>query len=187
MMRKCVEWAASGLSVFAILLGAVAGGNAQDPGNRQERNPYEAYYAPDQAEQAAHILLRVPDNAEVWFDGQKTEQTGQMRAFLSPPIDPGQSYLYQLRVRWMEEGRAMERSRRILLQAGDRIQLDFAGDGGTRSYSYGALGSSAPDRLLANPIVLPNPKVSSLSEQDPLKHSGPPGSNDPLSTGPGQG
>jgi hypothetical protein len=54
----------------------------------------------------------------------------------------------------------MERSRRILLQAGDRIQLDFAGDGGTRSYSYGALGSSAPDRLLANPIVLPNPKVS---------------------------
>ena len=41
---------------------------------------------------AVHVTVRAPKDAEVWFGGQKTRQTGAVRRFVSPPLTPGQEY-----------------------------------------------------------------------------------------------
>lgn len=73
----------------------------------------------------AHILLRVPESAEIWVNGVKTKQTGESRYFYSPPLTPGKKYNYQMRVRWTKEGKPVEETQNILVQAGATIRRDF--------------------------------------------------------------
>jgi uncharacterized protein (TIGR03000 family) len=73
----------------------------------------------------AHIWLRVPAGATVWVDGNKTQQTGEARHFLSPPLTPGKSYTYQLRVRWMKDGKPVEQNRDVAVHAGSHVSLDI--------------------------------------------------------------
>src|SRR5690242_11304294 len=40
----------------------------------------------------AQIWLRVPKSAEIWVNGVKTKQTGELRHFFSPPLTPGKKY-----------------------------------------------------------------------------------------------
>jgi|SRR5579884_575580 len=73
----------------------------------------------------AHIWLRVPENAEIWVNGVKTKQTGESRHFFSPPLSPGKTYSYQMRLRWMKDGKPVEETQRILVQPGLTIRRDF--------------------------------------------------------------
>jgi uncharacterized protein (TIGR03000 family) len=73
----------------------------------------------------AHIWLRLPENADVWVNGVKTKQTGESRYFYSPPLVPGKKYSYDMRVRWMEDGKPVEKTQRVLVQAGETIRRDF--------------------------------------------------------------
>ena len=73
----------------------------------------------------AHIWLRVPKSAEIWVNGVKTKQTGESRYFYSPPLELGKKYSYEMRVRWMEDGKAVEKTQRILVHAAETIRRDF--------------------------------------------------------------
>jgi uncharacterized protein (TIGR03000 family) len=73
----------------------------------------------------AHIWLRLPANAEVWVNDVKTRQTGESRYFYSPPLTPGRQYSYQLRVRWMKDGKPVEETQRLLVHAGATVHRDF--------------------------------------------------------------
>jgi uncharacterized protein (TIGR03000 family) len=73
----------------------------------------------------AHIWLRVATDAEVWFDGDKTKQTGTLRYYFSPPLPAGQKHIYQVRVRWNQDGKAVERQQRIDVRAGGSVRLDL--------------------------------------------------------------
>ena len=54
---------------------------------------------------AAVIRVRVPANADIWFDGDPTAQKGEVRDFASPPLTAGKEYSYEIRARWMEAAR----------------------------------------------------------------------------------
>lgn len=73
----------------------------------------------------AHIWVRVPDSAEIWVNGVKTKQKGESRYFFSPPLTPGKKYSYQMRLRWMKDGKPVEETQRIVVQAGQTIRRDF--------------------------------------------------------------
>lgn len=73
----------------------------------------------------AHIWVRVPENAEIWVNGVKTKQTGESRYFFSPPLTAGKKYSYQMRLRWTKDGKPVEETQRILVQAGQTIRRDF--------------------------------------------------------------
>ena len=78
------------------------------------------------SDDTAHITLQVPAGAEVWFDGKTTRQTGPTRHFYSPPLQPGKNYVYALRVRWEQDGKSVEETRRINVRANDRVSLELA-------------------------------------------------------------
>jgi uncharacterized protein (TIGR03000 family) len=78
-------------------------------------------------ENAALIDMLVPEKAEVWFDGTKTTQTGVARQFYTPALSPGQDYHYEIRAKWMENGKEVVRTRKILVRAGDHLGVNFLG------------------------------------------------------------
>ena len=75
---------------------------------------------------SVEIQVRVPANAEIWFEQEKTSQTGSLRRFLSPPLEPGMEYTYDIRARWRDEnGQQLERTRKLSICAGERHALNF--------------------------------------------------------------
>jgi uncharacterized protein (TIGR03000 family) len=78
------------------------------------------------ADNKVHIWLRVPANAEIWVNGVKTKQSGESRYFFSPPLTPGRKYNYQMRLRWTKDGKPVEQTQNILVQAGETIRRDFS-------------------------------------------------------------
>jgi uncharacterized protein (TIGR03000 family) len=84
-----------------------------------------AYGAVDEtADSVANIRLRVPANAQVWFNGKSTSLTGGLRRFFTEALEPGKDYPYEIRVRWTENGRPIEQTRKITVQSGDWLTLN---------------------------------------------------------------
>jgi uncharacterized protein (TIGR03000 family) len=75
---------------------------------------------------AAHLQLLVPANAEVFFDGAITTQTGPTREFVSPPLEAGKVYDYRVRVRYFNSaGKPIDDARLIHVRANDWFRIDF--------------------------------------------------------------
>jgi uncharacterized protein (TIGR03000 family) len=100
-----------------------------------QTNQYQSfYYSPasantqDQLDKRIRVEVQVPRDAEVWFDGHKTQQTGTDRQFQSPPIVPNYNYSYDIRARWLDNGSPVERTRTVSAQAGQQVRVDFLRD-----------------------------------------------------------
>jgi len=87
----------------------------------------EDYAYGSMATRIVELTLRVPSSAELWFNGKKAElQTGIVRPFATPELEPGWDYSYDIRVRWLQNGREVEQTRHVIVRAGDRVTLIFA-------------------------------------------------------------
>ena len=74
----------------------------------------------------ANFEIRVPEGAELWFEGEKTSQTGSVRTFVSPAVQPGKTFTYTIRARWIgADGKPVDQKRDVKFQAGQRIGVDF--------------------------------------------------------------
>jgi uncharacterized protein (TIGR03000 family) len=95
---------------------------------------YRSYYssparlsnrAPRPPDTTARITVRVPANAEVWFDETKTTSTGSDREYQTPALQLGHQYAYQVRARWMENGREVTQTQKVSVTAGSRPDVTF--------------------------------------------------------------
>jgi len=87
---------------------------------------YSSFYpSEDMPQNAAMVHVRVPANAELWFGGDKTSQTGPMRDFVTPELKQDKDYFYTLKARWMEDGKAVERTKRVKVRPGANVMVDF--------------------------------------------------------------
>ncbi|HYV39426.1 MAG TPA: TIGR03000 domain-containing protein [Gemmataceae bacterium] len=72
---------------------------------------YQSFYPPndyvDQAQMnnTASIQVVCPPNAELWFNGVKTQQTGAVRYFATPPLS-GSTNSYEIRASWTDSSGA---------------------------------------------------------------------------------
>jgi uncharacterized protein (TIGR03000 family) len=71
----------------------------------------------------ATIELTIPADAQVWFNGQATRQTGMVRRYVTPPLSTASDYTYELKVRWNKEGQPVEEIRTISVMAGGLKQV----------------------------------------------------------------
>ena len=93
----------------------------------------------------AFIQVRVPNNAEVYFEGDRTSQTGTQRSFISPAPQLGKTFTYDIRARWMDpSGRPVEQTRHVKVQAGRRSVVDFTNMANTGT------GANVIDRPIDN-------------------------------------
>jgi uncharacterized protein (TIGR03000 family) len=64
-------------------------------------------------------------NAQVFFDDAATKQTGQMRQFITPALEPKKDFSYMVHAKWKEGDRDMDETRTVKVHAGDRLTVDF--------------------------------------------------------------
>jgi uncharacterized protein (TIGR03000 family) len=88
--------------------------------------PYpDRYYKEPSREAAAVLDVRVPANAELWFDGYKSKQTGPQREFQTPRLAAGKKYTYTVRARWVADGKPVEETRQISFTPGQQVKVSF--------------------------------------------------------------
>ena len=68
---------------------------------------------------AVTLVAHVPENAQVWVEDDATTSRGALRTYQSPPLTPGKSYSYTVRVAWMENGKVVSQTRHVPVKAGD--------------------------------------------------------------------
>jgi uncharacterized protein (TIGR03000 family) len=125
-MRKCFYCVAS-VALLALLAASVY---AHSHGRSPTVPAAPAVIAPIDEDYSygsistAELNLRVPPGAEIWFNGTKVSSAGRLRSFVTPALEQGWDYTYDVRVRWTENGRPVERTRHLTVRAGDRITLN---------------------------------------------------------------
>jgi uncharacterized protein (TIGR03000 family) len=73
----------------------------------------------------AHISVKLPPDAQLWFDGKKTKLTGPQRKFATPDLTAGHSYHYDVRARWKEKGHEVTQTLTIEVSPGARVPVQF--------------------------------------------------------------
>jgi uncharacterized protein (TIGR03000 family) len=76
----------------------------------------------------ALLSLRVPRAAEVFINDDKSPQTGSYRMFVTPPLPPGETKTYYVKIRWTQDGKTIERSKKIELHSGEVLRYDYLED-----------------------------------------------------------
>jgi uncharacterized protein (TIGR03000 family) len=90
------------------------------PTGRATAPVYVQYPAP------VNIVVWVPEDAEVWVDGNKTTSTGAGRVLITPPLEPTIRHTYEIKARWQgPDGQALEQTQVIGVYAGDRTVVRF--------------------------------------------------------------
>ena len=145
MMRKGFSFAAVlALTVLMVAVDASQGqllrrgrrdrGSNEDaviptPQTTPQTQIRQSNYSPETMEAArtapVYLDVRVPANAEVIVETEKTKQTGPRRSFISPPIATGRNYVYEIKAKWLENGQEVVRTRQVDVRAGEQVVVDF--------------------------------------------------------------
>lgn len=73
----------------------------------------------------ATINVRVPADAEVWFQGQRMTPTGTLRHFYSPPLTADTDFQYEVRALWSRSGEPVSVNRTVSVRAGEHLEVDL--------------------------------------------------------------
>jgi uncharacterized protein (TIGR03000 family) len=118
--------------------GYTSGGVKNDGDRSNTPAPLTTPAAPDNR---AHVTVRVPAGAQVWFDDRATTQTGTFRQYQSPPLTPGEHYTYEVRARWQQDGREVTQSKNVSVTAGSYADVNFPLPPSTDGRATSAKGS----------------------------------------------
>jgi len=89
----------------------------------------------------SHITVRLPADADLWFDGTKMSATGAVREFSTQTLTPNRQYTYKVRARWSENGTTTDQTRTVVFTAGNDVEVIFPVPSGTVGK---ANGTNAP-------------------------------------------
>lgn len=84
----------------------------------------------------ATVVVKVPADARIFFDGEPTIQTGSVRTFTTPALSSPGEYVYHLKAEATRNGKVVSRTQRVVVQAGKTIQVDFGDLSGTQQGGY---------------------------------------------------
>jgi uncharacterized protein (TIGR03000 family) len=136
---------------LSSLGGLPARWNGVDLGGNSNQTTYQANYPPDwvitpksgtlpagnlpardrtdtvQLDRRAHIRVRVPGgDPEVTFEGQTMRLTNGAGRFVSPELEPGSRYAYNVRARWTDAaGQRHNEGRSVVVRAGEHVDVSF--------------------------------------------------------------
>jgi uncharacterized protein (TIGR03000 family) len=89
----------------------------------------QAFYPSTQQPQdmtLGRILVRVPPEAEVMFDGNPTQQKGVDRMFETPSLDPNKSYSYEVTAKFRDrDGQERTEKRTVSPMPGRIVTVNF--------------------------------------------------------------
>jgi len=75
----------------------------------------------------AYMTIQLPvDKADVWIEGVKSVQEKAAQEYVSPPLEEGRKYYYEVRARWTDaKGKTVEAKRSFPIYTGKPVLIDF--------------------------------------------------------------
>jgi uncharacterized protein (TIGR03000 family) len=73
----------------------------------------------------ATVVVHLPADAKLYVDNVACPLTSATRSFNTPGLEPGRKYFYTLKAEVVRDGKPAAESRRVLLSAGKRVDVDF--------------------------------------------------------------
>jgi uncharacterized protein (TIGR03000 family) len=122
--------------------------------------PREPVAEPSPLPGTALIIVKVPAEAEISFDGQRTSQAGSYRVFVTPSLPADRLYVYTIRARWLTRNIELLREENVHLQAGHTVTVNFL----TSDSWTGRQLETLPDPKRASSRV-PQSNGAAISEQ----------------------
>jgi uncharacterized protein (TIGR03000 family) len=74
-------------------------------------------------EQAATIVVTLPANARLSIEGQPTQSTAGQRVFVSPPLERGKTYTYNLKAEFDRNGQKSTATQNVDVRAGETSRV----------------------------------------------------------------
>ena len=78
----------------------------------------------------ATIVVSLPVEAKLTVDGAATTSTGATRVFVSPTLNAGKDYHYDLQAEILRDGKTLTASKRVTVRAGEEtpVRIDLTSD-----------------------------------------------------------
>lgn len=86
---------------------------------------YYARNAPPPADNKARIHVQLPADAVLWLNGRRMHRTGAERDYISPELTAGETYVYQVKARWAQDGAAKEETIEVKVRANKTTTIRF--------------------------------------------------------------
>jgi uncharacterized protein (TIGR03000 family) len=80
---------------------------------------------------SATVIVKVPGDGRVYFDGDPTKQTGTTRTYSTPDLRRGKSYVYEVKAEVVRNAKSVTKTKDITVRAGETTQVDFSDLGDT--------------------------------------------------------
>lgn len=75
------------------------------------------------------IAVTLPADAKLLFNGHAAVGSGETRSFRTPPLQPGQSYTYQLTAEVVRDGRVQTATEKVVVKAGEKTSVTLSVEG----------------------------------------------------------
>jgi uncharacterized protein (TIGR03000 family) len=98
--------------------------SAYYPSNRYTSMYFSGDMDTARAENRVMLNIQAPPGAGLWISDVFMGEGDGNRQFISPPLENGRKYVYDVKARWMQDGREMTSSRTLEFQAG-QTNLSF--------------------------------------------------------------
>jgi len=135
---------------------------------------YQAFYPPSNQTldpNRAMIRVHVSPDAQVMFNGTPTNQSGPQRVFMTPQLNPGEGYSYEISARWNENGQEQSQTRTVRFQAGKTVEVNFMqGNQGQQNLNQ---GQQLPQTQPLQQQQQVQPQQIQPQQQQPLKQANP--------------
>ncbi len=103
----------------APMLGPVVRYSTQEPPVPVQR----IAFVPESS--VATLLIEHPSGVRLFVDERPVDATGTRTTFHTPPLEPGATYFYDVRIELVRGGQAVTESRRVVLRAGAAAVASF--------------------------------------------------------------
>jgi uncharacterized protein (TIGR03000 family) len=75
---------------------------------------------------AATVLVKAPMDVRVKFNGQLANRTTEEQTFVTPALEPGQNYSYQVTAEAERDGKPVTRTKKVMVKANEQARVDFS-------------------------------------------------------------
>jgi uncharacterized protein (TIGR03000 family) len=73
----------------------------------------------------AQLTIRLPADAALYIDNQRCPLTSNVRSFATPNLELGRKYFYTLRAEIVRDGQTITENRRVIVAAGQQVNVEF--------------------------------------------------------------
>jgi len=98
------------------------------PMQKEKAPAAEKVPAPGKVDQTrAKVIIEVPAQARLYIDDQVMPNKAGKRTFVTPPLQPGQTYFYDVKIELVSDGQQQVQTTRVVLRPGDVVAASFNG------------------------------------------------------------